>query len=144
MKKELILIKKRKEVGGEEIMVKILYVDDNTDNRNKLEDILNKIGEFEVQGFEDGFDLIRYCKKLNESGIQVDIIFINCVMHTISGFDTLRAVMKINSNTKVIMMTGRHMQNVIDGIKLGAKWFVWKPLNKENVKSAVARFIELN
>lgn len=37
-------------------MVKILYVDDNTYNRNKLEDILNKLGEFEVQGFEEGFD----------------------------------------------------------------------------------------
>ena len=40
-------------------------------------------------------------------------------MQTISGFDTLRTVMKINPNTKVVMMTGRHMPNVIDGIKLG-------------------------
>lgn len=139
----MILIEKRKDAGGG-TMVKILYVDDNTYNRNKLEDILNKLGEFEVQGFEDGFDLIRYYKNLNDSKIQVDIIFINCVMQTISGFDTLRTVMKINPNTKVVMMTGRHMPNVVDGIKLGAKWFVWKPLNEENVKSAVARFIELN
>ena len=60
IKKELILIEKEKTRGG--TMVKILYVDDNTYNRNKLEDILNKLGEFEVQGFEDGFDLIRYYK----------------------------------------------------------------------------------
>jgi two-component system, chemotaxis family, chemotaxis protein CheY len=122
-------------------MIRILYVDDNDHAGNQLKEILNKIGNFEIKGFQNGRELIDHFKELHQKNIQADIIFIDCFMPIIHGFDTLKEIIKINPDAKVVMMTGVHRKNVIDGIKLGAKWFIWKPFNELNIKSAIQKLI---
>ena len=121
-------------------MRKILFVDDNLHLHNQLHDIFNKIGNFQVLGFEYGRELVKYYKEQHANKENIDLIFIDCAMTDLSGFDTLKLIKKVNPEVTVIMMTGVHRQNVIDGIKLGTKWFIWKPFDEENIKKALNKF----
>lgn len=58
----------------------------------------------------------------------------------LSGFDTLKEIIQINPDVCVIMMTGVSQRNVIDAIKLGAKWFIWKPYDEVNIKNTFIKF----
>ncbi|WP_316572043.1 response regulator [Neobacillus sp. YIM B06451] len=115
-------------------MKRILFVDDFINWHPILIEILSRIGDFDIKGFVNGNELFEHYKKLNKYGETVDLILIDCFMINMSGFETLKEIMKINSNAHVIMMTGVHRQNVIDGIKLGAKGFIWKPYDEANIK----------
>lgn len=122
-------------------MKRILFVDDHLYFRDQLHGILHTLGKCEVLGFEYGRELIEYYQTQYEKKENIDLLFIDCTMTDLSGFDTLIEVMKINPGATVIMMTGVHHQNVIDGLKLGAKWFIWKPFDEENIKEALVRFL---
>lgn len=126
-------------------MPKILFVDDNLYFHHQFQDILNKLGDFKVKGFENGWNLIRHYKELYLNNVHVDLIFIDFILaDTISGFDTLKEILKINPESRVIMMGGGHAEDVINGFKLGAKWFIRKPFDEENIKTAINRFIKPN
>ncbi|TWI56331.1 response regulator [Halalkalibacter nanhaiisediminis] len=121
-------------------MYQVLFCDDNETFRNQLYNILKKSGKFKVLGFESGGELIRFYKTEPKTIQNEHLIFIDCVMIDMSGFDTLQRILEFNPEAIVIMMTGKHQKNIIDGIKLGAKWFIWKPFEEKNIKEALGKF----
>ncbi|HFJ9423018.1 TPA: response regulator [Bacillus paranthracis] len=126
-------------------MIRILFVDDTLFFRHQFQNILSKLGKFKVQGFKNGWELIEHYRELYDNEVQVDLIFIDFILEAdISAFDTLKEIMEINPEAKIIIMGGGHKEDVIKGIKLGAKWFIQKPFDEENIKFALNRFIKLN
>ncbi|MCM3412700.1 response regulator [Metabacillus litoralis] len=122
---------------------KILFVDDNLYFHKRLQDILNKIGDFEIKGFENGIDLIEHYKNLFNEKVNVDLIFIDFILRDMSSFEVLEEIMDINKNAVVILMGGGHKEDVIRGIRIGAKWFISKSLDEENLKCAIQRCIDI-
>ena len=122
-------------------MSRIIIADDSVLMRNNLKQILKMIGIEEVITFEHGKHLIEHYKECFKNGIPINLIILDTTMPIMSGFDTLEEILRINPNAQIIMFTELDQRVVVKGIKLGAKQCIAKPLNKEQVKRVVMKFI---
>lgn len=119
--------------------IRLLAIDDVSHWHHQLTEILHRIGNFEVIVFNNGYDFIDYYKNDQDECDMEEVIFIDCFMSEISGFDTLKGILDINKEAKCVMMTGLHLENMLDGIEYGAKWAILKPFDEANIRDALKR-----
>ncbi|AMV09891.1 hypothetical protein GT3570_02890 [Geobacillus thermoleovorans] len=122
-------------------MIRVLLADDSSYFRNELKNILHKLNINEIIEFENGMDLVNHYKTLYNQKEYKDIIMVDLAMPMLDGFGALKEILKINPDANVIILCGKNRGLVIEGIQLGAKWFIWKPFDEENIKEAINRFI---
>jgi two-component system response regulator HydG len=111
---------------------KVLVVDDNLAVLDTIADVLEAKG-FRVVAAESGFKAIDQVKKAN-----FDVILLDTIMPGINGVRTFKEIKKISPRTKVIMMTGYSVDDLIEeAIEEGVLKVIYKPLNLEKLTKLI-------
>ncbi len=120
------------------IAKKILIVDDASFMRTVLKDIIKSNGlASEVFEAADGVEGVKVYQK-----IQPDLVTMDVNMPRADGIQALRAILKINPNAKVVMVTAIEEKHVVqDAMKLGARDYVVKPFDRSNVPLVLNKVI---
>ncbi|WP_315970077.1 response regulator [Bacillus tuaregi] len=85
--------------------------------------LLSEFKHFDFVEADNGYKAVEMYK-LNAP----DIVFMDIVMPKQNGINTLKEIMKLDANAKVIMCSSLGQKHlIIDSLKIGAKDFVVKP-----------------
>jgi two-component system chemotaxis response regulator CheY len=113
-------------------MAKFLIVDDSAVMRKNIRSILESAGHEVVAEATDGQEVI-----VKYVSFKPDIVTMDITMGNMNGIEALQLLLKTYPTAKVIMVSAiGHKQQVLEAIKLGAKSYVVKPIEK-------ARFLEI-
>jgi two-component system chemotaxis response regulator CheY len=109
---------------------RILIVDDASFMRTVLKDIIIKNGlASEILEAADGIEGVKLFQKA-----QPDLVTMDINMPRANGMQALRAILKINPNAKVVMITSVEEKHTVqDAMKLGARDYVVKPFDRSSV-----------
>lgn len=112
----------------------ILLVDDSKMSRNMLRALVEEAGYAVVAEAGDGEAAIEAYKQSSPDLVTMDI-----TMPKMDGIESLRHIVEFNPSAKVIMITAAGQENkLIEAIKLGAKRFITKPFEKDEVLDCIA------
>lgn len=114
-------------------MKKILIVDDSAFMRMTLKNILVENG-FEIIGeAEDGKDAVRKYKELKP-----DIVTMDITMPGKSGIDATKDILSDHPEAVIVMVSAISQKKyVLESLRIGAKEFLFKPLNPDLVVSTI-------
>lgn len=118
-------------------MKRILIVDDDTELRTHLSDILKGAG-YETEEAASGNEAL-----LKADASPFDLILLDMIMPKGGGPETLMELRKIAPRAKVVMITAfATIENAVDAMKRGASEFVSKPFKIDELLMTVRRVIE--
>lgn len=110
-------------------MAKILIVDDSIIMRKNLEFILKNSNHEIVGQATNGKQAVELYKESKPDLVTMDIS-----MPFMSGTDAVSEIISIDSSAKIIMISAiNQKQLVFEAIKKGAKHYIVKPIDAENV-----------
>jgi len=116
-------------------MKKILVVEDENLVRKMIVTTLTSINQYEVQDAADGLQALL---KTNQN--KFDLIITDITMPNLDGFKLAKALKnrEETKNIPIIFLTAKSdPQSVIEGINVGAKKYLNKPLSKEELLTTV-------
>lgn len=110
-------------------MRKVLIVDDAAFMRLTIKTMLERNG-FEVVGdAANGVEAIQKFKQLKP-----DIVTMDITMPDMDGIDALKAILAIDSNAKVVMVSAMGQEVLVrEAILNGAKSFIVKPFKEDQM-----------
>jgi two-component system, NtrC family, nitrogen regulation response regulator NtrX len=109
-------------------MSKILIIDDEKAIRRALREILEFEG-FEIEEAENGKEGFE-----KATSTVFDLIFCDIKMPQMDGMEVLYALMKANSETPIILISGHgNIETAVQAIKNGAFDFIEKPLDLNRI-----------
>lgn len=117
-------------------MAKILIVDDSRTSRRILRSILEGNGHViaEASNGEDGY--LRFKEEAP------DLVTLDITMPVMDGIEALQLIKKADPNAKVVMITAAgQKEKMITALKHGAKEFLTKPYEDNNVLEVVERVL---
>lgn len=118
----------------------ILIVDDELVSREKLEKIMDRLGDCEAA--ENGEDALRIAMSANPP----DLILLDIMMPGMDGFEVCERL-KADPQTKdipVIFLSGLDDKgDIIRGLEVGAVDYIAKPFHKAEVKARVSTHLSL-
>lgn len=116
--------------------LKVLVCDDSILSRKKLKDCLATLGCAEIHEAADGEEAITQYEAHTP-----DIVFMDIVMPKKNGIEALTEILKINPKTTIIMASSVGTQSSLkDAIKAGARDFLQKPIDNEQVKKLIETY----
>lgn len=121
--------------------VKLLLVDDDSDNLLALQAVLEPLGE-QLLLASSGTDALRLCLEHDFAAILLDVR-----MPEMDGFETAELIRarKRSRQTPILFLTAyRSDEQLFRGYDLGAVDFLFKPIVPEILQSKAAVFIELS
>ena len=111
----------------------ILICDDAAFMRMMLKDILVKEGYEVVGEAVNGADGVE---KYNS--LKPDLVTMDITMPNMNGMESLKEILYMDKNAKVVMISAAGQQKkIVEAIKLGAKRFITKPFEKDDVISCM-------
>ena len=115
---------------GKGVGQRILVVDDASFMRTLLKDIIIKNGlASEILEAADGVEGVKLFLKT-----QPDLVTMDINMPRADGLQALRAILKINPNAKVVMISSvEEKHSVQDAMRIGARDYIVKPFDRSNV-----------
>ena len=115
--------------------VKILVVDDSMFVAKQLGQILSSEGYEVVATAADGKEGVDKYKELYPN---VDAVTMDITMPNMNGMESLKEILAMDKNAMVVMISAAGQQKkIIEAIKLGAKRFITKPFEEEDVVSCM-------
>ena len=117
---------------------RILIVDDAAFIRMTLRNILTTNG-YEVVGEADNGDeaIVKYKE------LQPDLVTMDVMMPGVSGLETLQALMILDGNANVLIITVMGKQSMVaEAMQTGAKGFLIKPFSASAVLAEVKRILK--
>ena len=119
-------------------MAKILLVDDSRTSRKFLRNILESAQHEIVGEAKNGIEGIEKYKQLNP-----DIITMDITMPELDGLAALKEIIEYDGNANVIIVSAAGQKNkIVEAIKLGAKDYINKPFEPENIINSVASVLK--
>ena len=119
-------------------MAKILIVDDSRAARRILKDILERHGHTivgEAVNGKEGYELYQ--------STNPDIVTMDITMPVMDGIDSLKLIMRLNPEAKVIMVTAAgQKQKMLEALKDGASEYIAKPLDEEAIIKTVDEILK--
>ena len=116
-------------------MKRVLVVDDAIFMRTAIKLILEKNGYDIIGEAENGKMAIEMFISLKPELVTMDI-----TMPVMDGIQALKAILKINADARVLMVTAMGQENMVkDAIVSGAKGFVVKPFKEEVLLKALSK-----
>jgi len=116
----------------------ILIIDDEVLTLNNLKRVLEKVG-YEILLADSGETGIEVFKKHRPNLVLVDLM-----LPGIDGIEVLKQIKETDANTVVIMVTAYEIiEKAIESMKLGAYDYLLKPFKISDLKTSVARALEL-
>jgi signal transduction histidine kinase len=117
--------------------INILIVDDDENTRKTFSKILKRKG-YNVEEADTGAKAVAFAKDRFFHIVALDVR-----LPDLSGLDVLCAIMEINEDTVVIMMTGySSLDSSIEAMNKGAYSYLTKPLNMDEVLLVIERALE--
>lgn len=114
-------------------MARILVLDDVLEAVKAIKKILTRKGH-EVIGFTEEEEAIAYARDH-----EVDLAVLDIKLKKMSGVQVLEELKKINSNIKVIMLTGYPgLDTASEALQLGAEEYCVKPIDKDELELKVS------
>lgn len=114
----------------------VFVVDDSKFMRMMLAEILNTMG-CEVIEADSGSRAVTMYEHYKPDLVTLDIL-----MPEQDGIETLRQLLAVDPDAKVIMVTGLELDDYIkQAMELGAAGFVVKPFSPEQVEQVVAKVL---
>lgn len=114
---------------------RVLIVDDSSFMRMIIKSILEPHGYEIVGEASDGTEALEKYKSLKPDLVTMDI-----TMPTMDGISSLIAIKEFDPDALVIMISAMGQQLlVIESIQAGAKDFIVKPFNEDNVLLVLSR-----
>jgi two-component system chemotaxis response regulator CheY len=114
-------------------VARILVVDDNLLARKVLREILNDAGHDVVGEAQDGLEAPCYLRQLHP-----DLVTLDLVMPGRGGLEALNHMLLIDPTLAVVVCSASLDQaRVIAALRLGARGFIVKPLERQKVLEAV-------
>ena len=111
----------------------VLIVDDSTFMRRLIKKIVIKNGYDVVGEANNGRIGVEKFKELKP-----DLVTMDLVMDEMNGLDALKLILEENPNANVIMVSSMGQDVIVrDAIVMGAKNFLLKPLDEEQVMDAI-------
>ncbi|MFH1435641.1 MAG: response regulator transcription factor [Pseudomonadota bacterium] len=118
---------------------RVLIVEDDSDLQLLLQNILK--GEYEVLIADNGLEAL----KTLESEDHPDLIIADIMMPILDGLTMVDAIKKhrATSDIPVIFLTAKSTpKDVIDGISVGAKYYVTKPFKIDDLLSKIKKILK--
>lgn len=116
---------------------KALIVDDMLYMRMRLKNVLERVGFLVVGEAEDGEVAIEQYKALRP-----DLVLLDITMPEMNGLEALKAIMKLNPNAKIIIVSGMgQKERVQDAILSGAKNYIMKPFDDEGLSKILKAYL---
>lgn len=114
-------------------MKTVLIADDSSFMRMLIRNVLEKAGYMVVGEAENGVVCVEKFKELRPGIVTLDV-----TMDKMDGVQTLAALMQINPEAKVLMVSALGQEAVIrEAIKTGAKAFIVKPFKESYLVSTL-------
>jgi len=114
-------------------MKTVLIVDDSTFMRRLIKRIMIKNGLDVIGEASNGKLGVEKYKELRP-----DIVTMDLVMDEMNGLDALKLILESDPNASVIMVSSMGQEVIVrDAIVLGAKNFLLKPLDEQQVVDAI-------
>lgn len=114
-------------------MARVLIVDDSMIMRKNIEKIILSLGHEVVGHAENGQEAIDLYKKFYPNLVTMDIS-----MPLMNGINAVSSILEIDPNAKIIMISAHNQkQMVFEALKNGAKHYILKPIERENVASVI-------
>lgn len=111
----------------------VVLVDDSRMSRNMLRAIVEEAGYSVVAEAGNGEEAIEVYRQYKP-----DLITLDITMPKMDGIDALKKLKEIDPSVKAIMITAAGQQNkLIEALKLGAKRFITKPFEKDDVIAGI-------
>ena len=115
----------------------VMVIDDSSTVRKIIENCLGQKG-FEVQGFPDGVEAIRW---LTQVEVRIpDLVILDVSLPKMDGYEVARRIKsKPQFNNTIIIMLSRH-NGMIDKLKgrlVGAKDFLTKPFKTQDIVTVI-------
>ena len=118
--------------------LKILICDDSILARKQLKDIISTLGTPTFIEASDGQDAIDKYKETTP-----DLVFLDTVMPKIDGNIAIQEIMAFDPNATLIIASSVGTQSQLKcALQAGAKDFVQKPLDRQQVLDLVNKFLE--
>ena len=115
----------------------LLLVDDNLINRQIGMKILEKLGH-NVMLAESGREAIEIMKHQHDD---IDLIFMDCQMPEIDGFEATRAIRKMGSATPIVALTANTSEeDKKSALESGMNDFLIKPFKTQEIQSLILSF----
>lgn len=117
---------------------RILLVDDDSGVLEVSEKILQRLG-YNVISYSSGEEALALFKDLPS---QFDLVITDFRMPGMNGAELSQAILKINPDMPIIMCSGYSSEfSAEDAKALGIKWFVRKPLLKQDFAKLVEKVL---
>ncbi len=116
-------------------MANVLVVDDASFMRKRMISVLTELGHTIAGEAENGKEAIGMYMKLKP-----DLVTLDITMPEVSGKDALKQIMKIDAKAKIVMCSALGSEQVVaECIKAGARAYIVKPYNKEQVDEIIKK-----
>ena len=114
-------------------MLKIMVVDDSIMLRKNVINILESLGYEVVAEAGSGYEAIERYKTTKPDIVTMDISM-PMEQGIKDGIEALKHIIEYDKDAKVVMVTAHGEEEmVMDAIRLGAKGYMLKPVNKEKM-----------
>ena len=118
----------------------VLIVDDIAYVRKTLKQILSSHGFKIVGEAENGEQALDLFRETNP-----DLITMDLVMPLLNGVDATRMILKLDPEAKIIILSAMMQENLVtEAILAGAKDYILKPFNSEEVIKTVNQVLNEN
>ncbi|MBS4214369.1 response regulator [Neobacillus rhizophilus] len=113
--------------------ISVIIVDDNSFIREGLKIILHTYAEFEVlETVSDGKEAVDFCLKN-----KVDIALLDVRMPNMNGVEASKLITEQTSTKPIILTTFDDDEYILDAIKNGAKGYLLKNNDPEQIRDAI-------
>jgi len=119
-------------------MARIMIAEDSDEIRRLLKDLL-EFGNHEVVAEAvNGIDAV---KKFND--VKPDVLLLDIAMPKKDGLDTLKEMMAVNPNAKIVMITASDdLKTITKCIEHGALAYLVKPFDSDQVLASIAMALD--
>lgn len=118
----------------------VLVVDDQSESRALLRNILSDIGINQIYEAQDGKTGLAF---LDSSFDLIDVIMCDWNMPQMNGIDLLRQIRSTGANTPFMMITGRSDKtSVVEAKSLGVNVYVRKPYSPTQIEAKLRAVLQ--
>ncbi|MCM2536103.1 response regulator transcription factor [Neobacillus pocheonensis] len=113
--------------------IKVIIADDNSFIREGMKIILSTYEEFEVlETVNDGLEALEFCKKH-----EVDVALLDVWMPNMNGVEATKLITEQTKTKPLILTTFDDDEYILDAIKNGAKGYLLKNNDPEQIRDAI-------
>ncbi|MGZ4160798.1 MAG: response regulator transcription factor [Neobacillus sp.] len=113
--------------------IKVIIADDNSFIREGMKIILSTYEEFEVlETVNDGLEALSFCKKH-----EVDVALLDVRMPNMNGVEATKLITEQTKTKPLILTTFDDDEYILDAIKNGAKGYLLKNNDPEQIRDAI-------